>query len=110
MNETLARRRCFNHAVREAAARCPECQRFYCRECVTEHEGRVLCVSCIAKSLPTETAKQTGRLGPFVGLLQYTAALLILWVVFFSIGRAILYVPSTFHESAFSQPFAAEDE
>ena len=41
--------RCFNHAGREAVARCPECGQFFCRECITEHEDRVLCSACLKK-------------------------------------------------------------
>ena len=33
----LIHQRCSNHPGREAAVRCPECGRFFCRECVTEH-------------------------------------------------------------------------
>lgn len=49
MNGALSRQRCWTHARREAVSRCPSCTRFYCRECVTEHEGRLLCVGCLAK-------------------------------------------------------------
>ena len=45
----LAHQRCFNHATREAVARCPECHHFFCRECITEHDDRVLCTGCLKK-------------------------------------------------------------
>ena len=32
MNDLLYQR-CFNHVLREAVARCPECLRYFCREC-----------------------------------------------------------------------------
>ena len=45
----LSQQRCFNHTSREAVARCPECGRFFCRECITEHDDRVLCAVCLGK-------------------------------------------------------------
>ena len=41
--------RCWNHEAREAACRCPACGRSYCRECVSEHEGRLLCAACLSR-------------------------------------------------------------
>lgn len=110
MSETLTRKRCFNHAVREAAARCPECERFFCRECVTEHEGRVLCVGCIAKRAGATDATTPGRLGAGALVLQSLCAFTILWLVFFTLGRAALLIPSSFHEEVLEQADALEDE
>ena len=47
--QNLAHQRCFNHAVREAVARCPECGQCFCRECITEHDDRVVCAACLKK-------------------------------------------------------------
>lgn len=41
--------RCQQHPGQAAAARCPSCQQSFCRECVTEHDGRMLCLACFAK-------------------------------------------------------------
>ena len=53
-DETLLDQRCSNHALREAAVQCPSCKRFFCRECVTEHAGRMICVNCVAAVRPRE--------------------------------------------------------
>src|SRR5438132_254763 len=58
--EILARQRCLNHLNREAVARCPECKRFFCRECVTEHEDRLICAACL-KKLAKATARRRVR-------------------------------------------------
>ncbi len=50
----LADQRCFHHASREAVVRCPECRRFFCRECVIEHRGRMVCSECIEKETGPE--------------------------------------------------------
>jgi hypothetical protein len=56
--QNLLLQRCFNHGMREAAARCPECGRFYCRECITEHDDRVLCSACLKKLARAPLAKR----------------------------------------------------
>lgn len=94
----LASQRCINHPHREAAARCPECGRFFCRECVVEHDTRVLCASCLAK-LTRPARKKRFR---FFGLLTRTAQVVlgfaILWLFFYYLGRILLAIPSSFHE------------
>jgi len=93
----IAHQRCFNHADREAVARCPECGRYYCRECVTEHEDRVLCAACIAEIADNaETAKH--RFAFVSGLVQFALALLVLWGFFYALGQGLLALPSSFHE------------
>ncbi len=93
---TLAQQRCLNHALREAVARCPECRRFYCRECVTEHEDRMICASCLRK-LADEKSTGTKRLFAVWRGAQFFVCLVLLWVFFFLMGQALLNVPSTTH-------------
>jgi len=94
----LVRQRCVTHPEREAAARCPECENFYCRECVTEHEDRVICAGCMARL--TEVAVKPGRtgVGPFRTALQIAAGLFAAWVFFYLLGSLLLSIPSSFHE------------
>jgi hypothetical protein len=94
----LVQQRCFIHAGREAAARCPECSRFFCRECVSEHDDRVICSSCLARL----TAAQGGhrrRLGWLSGLAQAFAGFVLLWLVLFWIGRMLAAIPADVHEN-----------
>jgi hypothetical protein len=92
----LRQKRCDNHPQREASARCPECGRFFCRECITEHDDRVLCASCLAKlSIKKTRDKAAWAWAPRIGL-----ALLALVVIFFAlllIGNLLIDVPSHFH-------------
>lgn len=93
----LDRQRCFNHGSREAAARCPECGRFFCRECVTEHEDRVLCAACIGKQNgKSNTGRQKFRGLKSLFLLGFGFALLFL--VFYYAGVALMMIPSEFHK------------
>ncbi len=93
----LANQRCFNHANREAVARCPECRRFFCRECITEHEDRVLCASCIAKTTKRMKIPRSTLAG-IAALFQIITALVVLWICFVMIGQGLLGLPSSFHE------------
>jgi hypothetical protein len=83
--------------LREAAARCPECGRFYCRECVTEHGGRVVCAACL-KRLAAGRGGPRARLRTFTGLLRSGVAFFVLWFLFYLAGRALLLLPTSFHE------------
>jgi hypothetical protein len=43
----LRHARCLFHPLREAAARCPHCGGTFCRECVTDEEGKLACPPCL---------------------------------------------------------------
>lgn len=93
----LLHQRCFNHSLREAAARCPACGRFYCRECVTEHEDKVICAACLRKLVKSPLIQR----GWFLGGVRVGAALsglLLAWMFFYLLGQGLLAVPSAFHE------------
>lgn len=84
--------RCVLHTQREAAARCPECKRFFCRECITEHDGRVLCSGCLAEQGQDqkESRRDTEKLRMTAQLI---VALLILMMMFLSVGIIIQILP-----------------
>lgn len=96
---SLSRQRCFNHAHREAVARCPECRRYYCRECVTEHEDRVVCASCLAY-LAAEQEEQGSRLAVIGRMALCALGILTLWLFFYTLGEGLLALPSSFHEGS----------
>ena len=93
----LALQRCFNHAQREAVARCPSCAQYFCRECITEHDDRIICAACLRKLSKTSFLKSPGlvralRVGHF--LLGFLAA----WFLFYMAGEFLLQQPAAFHE------------
>ncbi|MBL7645182.1 MAG: rhomboid family protein [Candidatus Hydrogenedentes bacterium] len=94
---SLTLTRCFNHGQREAVARCPSCRRHYCRECVTEHDHKLLCASCIQALASAQVATER-RPWPIIPTLQLLVALFVLWLSFYGVGRALLLVPSQFHQ------------
>jgi hypothetical protein len=93
----LIHQRCFHHSAREAVARCPECRHFYCRECITEHEDRVICATCLKKlTAPAQSARVSfAWMLPFVHL---SLGFCLVWLFFYFLGATLLSIPSRFHE------------
>lgn len=98
---SLALQRCWNHGTREAVARCPECGRSYCRECVVEHEDRIICSSCLAKI--TTAVEKPARTWSFRPALRFGAAftgIIVAWILYFVVGRALLAIPDESHAAS----------
>jgi len=93
----LHSQRCFHHAGREAVARCPACHQFYCRECITEHDNRVMCSSCLNLLLrPPSRPAWVGR--TLLSLTHFILGLALLWLLFATLGQILIALPSSFHE------------
>jgi hypothetical protein len=95
--ELLAHQRCLHHASREAVARCPECAQFFCRECITEHDDRVICAACLRR-LARPTLRERFR-WLHLGLAgQLILGVLTAWLFFYLAGRTLVVMPADFHE------------
>jgi len=81
--------------------RCPSCQRFFCRECATEHGGRLLCAECLAAVSAAAAAKGRPRIRAILSttgwIVAALAGLLFAWLVFFYLGTALARAPFDFH-------------
>jgi hypothetical protein len=91
MTGSLIHQRCWNHELREAVCRCPGCGRHFCRECVTEHESRLLCAACLQAI--GRAARVRRR--PIRALLAPVAALgglLLSWLMFYIGGEILLEI------------------
>lgn len=98
----LAKAVCTVHGDRPATARCPECRRFFCGECVTEHSGRLICASCLAAArqapkVVKEKAVRRWRLHP-AAWLQLAFAVAATWTLFYFFARFLGEVPDSFHD------------
>ena len=94
---SLSEHLCLNHAGREAVAKCPGCGQFFCRECITEHEDRVLCTGCLRKLTRADAPKK--RWGAVLARsFQTVAGLVVAWVMFYAAARALLSIPADFHD------------
>lgn len=82
-------------------ARCRSCGEAYCRECVVEHEHRLVCADCLRR----EAGRGEGR-GPrgwlrrlpWAATVQWTAAALVMWVVFYGVARVLQRIPADVHD------------
>ena len=101
MSTPLAQSRCFQHVSREAVARCPACSRFYCRECVTEHEGRMICRGCLDELLAAHTKESGGLFSAVRAWMLAGAGYAFAAYVFYQVGRMLLRIPSEFHSGVF---------
>jgi hypothetical protein len=81
----LRHARCLFHPLREAAARCPHCGGTFCRECVTDEEGKLACPPCLRRlARPAASKASPGRMlrqvlagfAAFVCMVALTFALL----------------------------------
>lgn len=98
MASVLGDTTCSLHPDRQSTARCPTCRQFYCAECITEHDGRLTCASCLrSRSESSENGKMERRwvIAPFV---QFALALLLVWVLFYLFGETLGDVPDDFHD------------
>ncbi len=91
-------RQCLNHDTREAVARCPECGNFYCRECIVEHEDRVLCAACLRKMLRTPEQQRSPLVAWLARVTAFGFSLMIGWLAFYLVGKILLSIPTSFHD------------
>ncbi len=97
---TIAAQRCFTHNERGASGRCPTCTRFYCRECLTEHEGRVLCTRCLHALAKPEDVKSFDFLR---GITRGAAGLMgvaFAAAFFYLVGLLMARLPASFHDGS----------
>lgn len=94
----LHARRCVRHANREAVARCPSCSGFFCRECVVDHAGRLMCADCLARESTAKKSDAPRRLAVLGRLGMAGAGVLVTWILFYSLGSLLLRIPPDFHE------------
>ena len=98
MSKRTFEQRCANHADREAAARCLECGRFFCRECVTEHRGRMLCAACLGRTAVRPSLARRLRLAWVARAAALFAAFFFAWLFFYGFGRCLASIPAAVHE------------
>jgi hypothetical protein len=100
--QSLIHQRCFNHSQREAVGRCVGCLQFYCRECVTEHDDRLLCAICLEKLAKPPLTQHRDFKG-VARLAQCLLSMLLLWFFFYWAGECLLAIPTSFHDGTLWQ-------
>ena len=102
MSESLAKATCRIHFERPASARCPSCHQFYCAECITEHDGRLTCASCLNEAreeaaAPKRSRSWTGWLQP-MPVIQLVVAVVVVWIIFYLLAQTLTDIPDRFHD------------
>ena len=87
---------CFVHPGRESVALCLECRHSFCRECVIDHDGRLICAACLAR-MQVSAAKSHHRLQAFAQTAGVLVGLILCWMLFYSAGRALLLAEPARH-------------
>jgi hypothetical protein len=94
---------CWNHEAREAACRCPECVRNYCRECVSEHQGRLLCAACLIR-VTAGRAPATGGMRKLAPPLMVAAGILLAWLIYWAAGASLIAIMYRLQNTALAVP------
>ncbi len=97
----LRARRCSRHSVREAVAKCPVCAGFFCRECIVEHEGRLICALCLGRQIAVAASASAQRRDSRATLRSTVTiglSLLFLWALFYGFGSVLLRIPTAVHD------------
>lgn len=93
---SVADEKCAYHPPRSAAARCPECKTYYCRECITEHEGQVICASCLDER--TDEDEREDQTSGLVCLAYGLLGGLLTWLFFHGIARSLIELSEPLQE------------
>jgi hypothetical protein len=96
-------RQCLNHDTREAVARCPECENFYCRECVAEHDDRLICAACLRKMLRAPETPGRPLAAWFARVAALGLSVMVGWLAFYLVGKILLSIPTRFHDGTLWQ-------
>ena len=83
--------RCWNHETREAVCRCPACGRSFCRECVSEHDARLLCAVCLLTSSRAQAARP-GAVRRFSSVWMLASGFILALLVFYAAGQGLILI------------------
>ena len=80
----LRHARCLFHPLREAAARCPHCGGTFCRECVTDEDGKLACPPCLrnmARSPAIKRSRASILRQAFAGIVALTCLVMLFFAL-----------------------------
>ena len=99
MNGAAIQQRCWNHEAREAVCRCPQCGRSFCRECVAEHDSRLLCAACL-KTAALAARPRAGALRRLAPAGMLFGGVALAWVFFYAAGETLLEMTAHAEQSS----------
>lgn len=89
---------CSIHPERRSTARCPSCRQFFCAECITEHDGRMTCASCLSAAFKPVAQPRKKIQFPFAAITQFVLALVVAWLLFYFFAQTLADIPDEFHD------------
>ncbi len=98
---SVAHAHCYHHGDREAVARCPQCDHFYCRECVSDYRGKALCADCLNETINPAAKTKRSITGAVWQLFVGASGLALAWFLFYLLASILLEIPHEFHEGRF---------
>ena len=93
---TLTTIRCYHHSQREAVARCPECARYFCRECISDLQGKALCAQCLSL-VTARDAHTKSSLWVSLRIVLALSGVTLAWLLFYTLGTFLMKIPAEFH-------------
>lgn len=69
------------------------CQRFYCRECVTAHAGRLQCARCLEAAAAEVDSERRGWWAALGIATRLACGVLAAWLFFLVVGELLLALP-----------------
>ena len=95
----VLRQSCSHHPERESVARCPECGHTYCRECITDHAGRVICARCLEELRQAGPRSRNTTAELIKSVLGLGIGALLALIFYYALGWTLLQIPEKFHEA-----------
>ncbi|QYY35097.1 hypothetical protein [Ruficoccus sp. ZRK36] len=96
---SLATQRCKNHVDREAVARCMSCMDYFCRECTTEHDGRMICKHCLEEELTQQQQRPKRHLvRGFIGGIAALGSFTVCFFIFYKMGSMLISIAESYYE------------
>ncbi|MCG8601834.1 MAG: hypothetical protein MI807_16960 [Verrucomicrobiales bacterium] len=71
---------------------------FYCAECITEHEGKLTCASCLQTAAGADQKPAKRRRVVIAPFVQIILALALCWVAYYLFAQTLADVPDDFHD------------
>jgi len=97
---SISQKVCARHHDRPAVARCRECVQPYCRECVVEHESRLICAGCLKNGAARqrEMHRRRWQVVPLAGVVQWGVGVVVIWALFYWVAIGLRRLPAAVHE------------
>ncbi len=89
---------CNLHPERPASFRCQSCRNYFCPECVTEHDNKSTCASCLNAKKEDSSPKYSKLSIQAMPVIHFVMAVTICWVIFYLLAQFVTGVPDRFHD------------